>query len=227
MSDLPRDCMAFHDRRPLVTKTDFSKVPSQTVANTLAGYLEFNSDNSTWPTPERSALRFYALNHAMAVIKQRYAPYQPLGEVQWIADLYNREAGALAVRAFYYLLLICTRESRHCQNKKDVKKHISENISSGAATYYGSIPDDAHSAMTLFPKKAPSCNIGKWTRAMAWAFHNGSWSSGYGGKKWAEIADVLDRFIHGVYSGEMMLDIVWTLQHNAWPNIPLNRCCSK
>lgn len=46
------------------------------------------------------------------------------------------------------------------------------------------------------------------------AFRDGDWSSGYGGSKWATIAEVVRDYELGVIRPRTFLDRAWTLQHN-------------
>jgi hypothetical protein len=67
---------------------------------------------------------------------------------------------------------------------------------------------------TKFVNHPPNMGIGPFCRGLAWQFNNCSWNGGYGGKKWGVIADCLARFVTGETTAEMMLDTIWTLQHN-------------
>lgn len=46
------------------------------------------------------------------------------------------------------------------------------------------------------------------------AFNEGRWASGFGGKKWGTIAEVLRDYHFGVIKPRTFLDRAWTLQHN-------------
>jgi hypothetical protein len=48
-------------------------------------------------------------------------------------------------------------------------------------------------------------------------FHTGKFSGGFGGEAWGAIADVLNDYVHGKLTAEMMLDTAFTLCHNNGP----------
>jgi hypothetical protein len=69
-----------------------------------------------------------------------------------------------------------------------------------------------------------SLPIGTYVDAISYTFHNGSFSGGYGGKKWGIVTDCLANFVHGIYSAEMMLDVGFTLAHNGGPIFNKGMC---
>src|SRR5262245_35440244 len=114
----PVDTLAYHQSRVLTTQRDMTDVMCAQVAAKVKEFL--NTDAKKDTVPESEALWFYGLNHGMALIGAGKAPLQPLDA--WELDFVRQYHAALtpkAVRAFYYLLLICTREARH--NKSLVK----------------------------------------------------------------------------------------------------------
>ena len=50
-----------------------------------------------------------------------------------------------------------------------------------------------------------------------YAFDHGSWSAGYGGKPWGQIARTANQFFTGHTSLEMLVDTAYTLAHNNGP----------
>ncbi|CAA2141495.1 hypothetical protein [Hyphomicrobium sp. ghe19] len=209
----PVNTLAYHQSRVLCQHRDMSTVPCASVAKAL---VEFKSkDKNPNTTPESQALWFYGMNHAVALVASRRAPLEPLTPDELnLVRTYHEKMNEKAVRAFYYLLLTTIRESRHNQSKAkskpDMKKQFGEEV---AEFFCGSTGDEGTIHQT-FLNKPPQASIGALTGAMQWAFYNSKWASSYGGPKWGAITDCLHRFVTGEYSAEMMLDTIWTLQHN-------------
>lgn len=167
--------------------------------------------------PERDAIVFYLMNHAVSIVRQGLHPYESLGDHLPLVEEYHRQLGFRSARMFFYLLLICTRESRH------------EHGGSGMGalyTKYGMAISNFHKmclgvsesqAVDYLKKNPPATTIGKYTEFLAEQFYKGNYSSSYGGKAWGKVADVLRDFVHGKLTAEMMLDTAFTLCHNNGP----------
>ena len=171
-------------------------------------------------SPEEDAVTFYMLNHAVSLVRQRVHPLEPLGDYLPILNTYNREIGLKAERMFNYLLVICTRESRH--------NHASESSGVMKAMWskYGEQIKDFHiyirgtsstESVNRLISKTPETTLGQYTKFLAEVFHEGNWSGGYGGKAWAKVAEVLRDYVWGTISAEMMMDTAFTLAHNNGP----------
>jgi hypothetical protein len=155
------------------------------------------------------------MNHAVAAISAKRAPLEPLKASELsLVEAYHSRMNEKAVRAFYYLLLVCIRESRHNQSKSASKPKMEKQFGTEAASFFCSAGGSEQTIHQQFLNSPPKTSIGKITGAMQWAFYNSKWNGGYGGPKWGSIADCLHRFVTGEYSAEMMLDTIWTLQHN-------------
>ncbi len=211
----PRDTLAYHMSRPLVTRVDISKAPSSVVATTMRRFK--NQDMNPDTSPESSARLFYMLNNAMAEARQRHGLMQPLGPWAEFAEMYSKKCSDLAERSFYYLLLICTREARHVAKQDGFMSELTKKFGSAVAEYTTNLPDAPDKAQSIFMSKPPQYTLGEHCRALQFIFYEGKFNSGYGGPKWGAIADCTSRFVHGEYSAEMMLDTVWTLAHNGGP----------
>lgn len=209
----PDNTLAYHSSRVLCQHRDMSAIPCEKVADALKGFKQNDQDPKC--SPEKEALWFYGMNHAVAMVSAARAPLEPLppSELDVVRE-YHAVMSEKACRAFYYLLLVCIRESRHNQSKSNSKAKMASQFGEEVANFFcGSTggEDDIHKT---FLNKPPHAPIGKLTGAMQWAFYNSKWAGGYGGPKWGSIADCLHRFVTGEYSAEMMLDTIWTLQHN-------------
>jgi hypothetical protein len=121
------------------------------------------------------------------------------------------------VRAFYYLLLICTRESRHNKSLPHDLAKIEAKFGPEVAQFIkssGGAESKIHKALL---EKPPVTTIGDFVKCLQWQFYHSKWSPGYGGKAWGKVTDCLVSFVTGEYSAEMMMDTVWTLSHNNGP----------
>jgi hypothetical protein len=211
----PDDTLAFHGSRVLTSYRDMSAVPCFAVASALELFMKH--DKLKDAVPESEALWFYGLNHAVALISARRAPLEPL--LQWETGVlrdYHAVLGPKAVRAFYYLLWICTREARHAHNLDDFANTL-EKLGKGLKSFYQAINGGEPGISKKFVSEPPACSIGAYCKSLCEIFYKANFSGGYGGPAWGGIADVLSKFVHGEYSAEIMLDTVWTLCHNGGP----------
>jgi len=209
----PRETLAYHLARPLVVGRDMSAVPT---AATVAALQDFrNADQNPSTVPEAEALCFYALNHGMAAIRQRRAVHEPLGADLAFVEAYHRLVGPRAVRAFYYLFLICSRESRHVHNSATLNQLLVGKFGQAAADFNLKIKGASSlAAVNALLDTPPDLPLGTFVNSLRAVFYQGKFSNGYGGPAWGMIADCLCRFVAGEISAEMMLDTVWTLNHN-------------
>jgi hypothetical protein len=154
----------------------------------------------------------------MSLIQAEFDKFEPLpDDVLKFVEAYHSVMVPKAVRAFYYLLLICTRESRHNQSLHSDKGKIAELFGKNVADFHTSVnggESSIHQALLSSPPAAP---IGEYVKSLQWAFYNSSWSHSFGGPKWGAVADCLVRFVTGEFTAEMMLDTNWTLAHNGGP----------
>ncbi len=212
----PKTTLAFHQSRVLTSHRDMGDVPVAKVTAMVEAFLK--SDDQPKTVPEREALWFYGMNHGMALIQSRRAALEPLDE--WELDFvekYHSFMGPKAVRAFYYLLLICTRESRHNQSLMSDMGMIKQKFGPEVADFLKSVnggESGIHKALLSSP---PKTTIGNYVECLRWQFYNSKWNGGYGGKAWGQVTDCLARFVSGEFTAEMMLDTVWTLSHNNGP----------
>ena len=66
--------------------------------------------------------------------------------------------------------------------------------------------------------------MGTYTEWMVWVFNRGKYGGGFGGKAWAEVAEVLRRVVHGEISYEMMIDQAFNSAHNNGPIFNKGMC---
>lgn len=214
----PKDTLAFFAGRVLCTQRDMSMIPCGFVATAIRKSMA--APGFQMAKPEGSALWFYFLNHGKSIIAQKNHPLEPLSKFdQDFLEKYHKFSNAAVIRAFYYLVLICTRESRHVENGNKLYPEINKKFGVYCTDFNQKITGTgSHGSYQEFLNKAPeNTNIGAYCQSLQYIFYEGKFHSSFGGSKWGAIADCLVNFVKGVYSPEMMLDVVWTLCHNGGP----------
>lgn len=217
---------------PYIFKQDMSNVPCASVAKAIVNAQQspetmFQAMAGKVPlqakplaSPESSALEFYLLNHAVSVVRSQVHELEQLGPLLPVVVEYKRSLAAQAARMFYYLILICTRESRHDARdygSSTYKKHV-DDFGSAVTDFHKSVKGKgSDGAANQFRVSPPEAGIGPYSRFLSDVFYQGSYSGGFGGKAWGGIADVLRDFVTGSLSAEMMLDTAFTLAHNNGP----------
>ena len=167
--------------------------------------------------PEKHAIDFYVGNAIWGEILKRYAPDQPLPpEVLNVARDYVRHASVVSQRLMYYLLLIISRESRH-SSSLSYPAMIANHGSDFQATIAKMHGHQSMAAKDIWLNNFPKMQLGAYADAVSWTFHNAGFSGGFGGKKWAAIADVFKGCVGGALSPEMLTDVSWALCHNGGP----------
>lgn len=172
--------------------------------------------------PDEEALMFYLLNHAFSLIRQKYGPADTLSsEDEAITRIYLQTANAATVRLLYYVLLIISRESRHVRNLSTVTAALSEEALAACSTLVSEFRSKGSSGVVDHLKRPEAFNImhpvTKYVEFLREVFYQGSFSGGYGGKPWGNIADCLFRLVSGVTTPEIFLDTAFTLAHNNGP----------
>ena len=121
---------------------------------------------------------------------------------------------------FFYLLLICTRESRHTKDavSSPFIKGLGKKYGDGCTGFWSSIKGTGSSgAAERLRNSPPDVLLGDYTKFLADMFNGGQFSGGYGGVAWGAVAVVLRDYSIGAISAEMMMDTAFTLCHNNGP----------
>lgn len=228
---LRRDTLAFQLSRPGVVHRSLAHVPVPDVAkqivkfrsvSNVAEYIAPGTPALCAPKgdPEDDAITFYMLNHAVALLRQRFGPYDPLGEHVVIVEEYHKWLSVLSARMFFYLLLICTRESRHVHNdlSDSTFSQLAQKYGAACTQFNASIKGKgSDGAASYLQSHPPAVPLGNYTSYLTDNFFKGSYSGGYGGKAWGKVAEVLRDFVLGKLTAEMMMDTSFTLCHNNGP----------
>jgi hypothetical protein len=212
----PKDTLSYHQSRVLTSHRDMSEVTCADVSKAIVAFMK--QDPTPDQVPESEALWFYGMNHGMSLIGARRAPLEPLSKwEQGFASRYHEVMGPKAVRAFYYLLIICTREARHNQSLSKDAPTIAKMFGEPISKFFASIKGGEGTIYNALLNKPPQATLGAYVKALQWQFYHSKWGGGYGGKKWGMVTDCLVRFVTGEFTAEMMLDTIWTLSHNNGP----------
>lgn len=198
----------------LAKPVNISKVGLSSVAKVLRD--EFGDDPymGAHVRPETEALDFYLANHVVGLIRTKKGETKPLTNAQKsLLEKYVARSNEMALRAFAYMLLICSREMRHIKTTNPSKFNAPK-----AMQVYNQVRGKGgnHIAHWIWQGDI-DCTTGEWIEALEEMFRTGSWNGGYGGKKWADVTLCLLEYVRGVYTAEMMVDVVWTLCHNGGP----------
>ncbi len=162
--------------------------------------------------PEDLALGFYLGTQITSAIRAKYEGYSELPEgVQALLEEYNCMVMSKCIKMFGYLLLVCTRESRHMKKKsgfdgnakyKAFLHHLHSSGSNEAVTKFLNYGRITELDLRTYMENNYVC------------FAEGSFSSGYGGYAWSVISKALLDFVKGDLSPVMFLDTAFTLAHN-------------
>ena len=157
---------------------------------------------------ERDAVIFYLMNHAVSVVRQKVHPLESLGNYLPLVEEYQRQLSQRATRMFYYMLLICTRESRHCKTSYDSQtwKGLVHKYGQAVLDFHSTIKGiGSSSAADRFRENPPDVLLGKYVEFLSDVFYEGTYSPSYGGPAWGKVADVLRDYVLGKLTAEMML----------------------
>lgn len=166
--------------------------------------------------PEEVAIEFYLLNGAAARLSQEVDKNVPLTTAQeHLLGIYYDSLQIIGHRAFFYLLLICTRETRHC----GLTPKLTESCEPlGAYNFWKKLKGlESKEAVQKLLDIPPEVSLKNYTEHMVNCFTYGTHKGGYAGPAWVAVAKPLRDFVHGTISMEVLLDTVWTLAHNNGP----------
>lgn len=196
--------------RPAFNLISLAATPLPQTGKGLFDYARVHDDDER---PELQAFAFYFLDHCVALIRAKYPTGELPMELGQIVKLYHGLTTRFGMSMFAYLLIICHREARYCKSSNDdIKKTLGNTPASNFfCDIKGHGSSDVFRMLTEYKGEA---SLGAYTEAMMDAYYKLSWSSNYGGKKWGDIAKVLDNYVKGHISLMTLLDQSFSLQHN-------------
>lgn len=209
-----------YKNRAFTRPISLAGVPVAEVSQKVADFKVWleQQDGVVEGQPEVDAIWFYLKNHVVSQIGLRVTPDEPLGEFEYFVEDYHRTMQVKALRMFYYLLLICTREARHLKNCSSMVPKAKSMYGDSCGKFLNVVCGlSEHNAVAKLSSNPPDATLGNYTAMLEWVFNTGSWNGGYGGKEWGKVAKILRQFVHGEITAEMMLDTGFTLCHNNGP----------
>lgn len=205
--------LADYRNRPHTRPIQFGDVMVPDILESFGKRFPLNVDLRQ---PEELAIEFYLLNGAVAQLRQNTPDNKPLTVHEIVLlDEYYDSLEKIGHRAFHYLLLICTRETRHCGSTTVFKEKLKP---FGALEFWATLRGlDSDAAVDRFLNLPPKITLKNYVDHLVLAFLHGTHSNGYAGAAWKDVAQPLRDFVHGVISMEVLVDTVWTLAHNGGP----------
>lgn len=214
---LEKDTIAYHLSRPVLKAQSFESLPLVVTVDEIKKSVK-TAEKTSKLVPEDEAIKFYMLNHAFASLRLEFHDTEPLGKSVQVIDWYFENITPSLRNMYHYLLLICTRESRHAHDADVLFPKIEKNHGKEILDFYKKIhKNDSTSSTDMFQAKPPAVALGKYTAFLEWIFFDVKFGSSYGGPKWGEVAKCLNSFVKGETSAETMMDTAFTLAHNTGP----------
>lgn len=210
------DYLAKQQTRPFQSHLSIADICCTTIAPKAEKFV----NEADKINPEQAAIWFYLQNHTIAAMSRQWGKYEPLpGEALELVNQYHKRMNYESLRMFFYLLLICTRESRHIKNLKDIGPQMTQKYGTGKLKKFtnGIKGGGSNEAVFSFYHGAPEASLGDYCSYMYDLFNEGNWNGGYGGQAWADVSKVLRDFVLGTTTAEMMMDTAFTLAHNNGP----------
>lgn len=209
--------LSYFDSLPQLKAVDLSSVPVRSVAEATKKYRNSSSEAH----PDSEAVDFYGLNHCAMLVRSKFTKNEILPDwaVQ-VMEAYSREVVQQSQRMMHYLLSIVTREMRHIKDPTTAAIYSTiQSLYPEMGSFLKKIKAlNEDQAVSAYMNQSPvGVSLGTYVAAMSHAFHNGSWSHGFGGKAWGKVADALYAMVKGNTSLEMMVDTAYTLAHNNGP----------
>jgi len=162
-------------------------------------------------SPESDAVEFYMTNHGMSLLRAKVGD-GPLGKYTDLVEDYYVRGSLMGLRMYWYLMIICIRESRH--ERAFISKLYDEYPE--LSEWHKNRVDDssAHNSIVKFTESVPDVPMGRLLEFVYRCFKEGGLGTGYGGLAWAAVVKPLKQFVDGTISLEILLDTAFTLEHN-------------
>lgn len=214
------------NNRIVRTPLDTSSIPLKAVTDKMKvsksmSYSKAQGEEMGLKDADSEAVSFYLLNHLIADLQVRKGDHGELTEdEEKLVKVYFKNVNEQAKRMFYYVLAICTRESRHTQTGTAVGTKEKFGTTKGLIlnkfnTLIRKTGSDG--AVSQLLDHTPNIDLGTFVSHLEYLFFQGSFGGGYGGPKWGEVAKTLRKCVHGEMSLELMIDCAYNLSHNNGP----------
>jgi hypothetical protein len=219
MKFFPKNTLAHWNAAPQTHLHDLADLPTEVFSKSTLEYRK----NCGQTSPNDDAVTFYTLNHCASVVRKSFTENEPMPAwAQEIMATYTDVCMKQGERMLHYILSITTREMRHLKTGSTpapVWSKIKLEYGAKAVDYLKKISSNGNEtvAVDTYMKEPPELPVGHYAKALSYAYHHGSWSGGYGGGPWGQVADAVVAYLTGVSSMEMMVDTAYTLAHNNGP----------
>lgn len=196
--------------RPAFNLVPLAAIPLSKAGSALGVYLDGIHQKEN---PELQAFAFYFLDHCVALIKSRYSGETIPDDLGEVVKLYHTLTTMFGSDMYAYLLLICNREYRYCKSD-DFK--ISKVLGDIPAAEFGASIKNVSStgALDALKEYKGKASLGSYCEVMTKGYYELDWASSFGGKKWGDIAQVLENYVLGRIPLVALLDQSFSLQHN-------------
>lgn len=199
--------------RPMAVKRNVSAMSLQGMAGRMRVLAKTGK-----ASPMTEALRFYATNHAVSLIRQKVGMDEPLTPEQLeVLHIYQETGGDVARRLLFYITTSIVREARHCHHPINWVTSTDKDYVASANFIKMCTHHHEGGAVKMVLTEPPDIRMGPFFDYMVDMFSQSFWSSAYGGPKWANVADTARQVIYGETTLEMMADTGFTLAHNGGP----------
>jgi len=203
--------------RPLTRQLDLKALPLSHFGGRAKDFLE---NQSSMPSPMHEALWFYLGAHAMGAIRKMYRLNEPMSDQHLsLVERHMKRGNEIFLRAVYYTVVICVRETRDLPNQA-VKAKIDAAGVGKSWSLIKKVEDDPTTAMQhIMTKMHEGLTLYELSKGMSICFHDPSanWGGSYGGPKWGIIADACVDLCTGKLSPEVFCDVAFALAHNGGP----------
>lgn len=197
--------------RPAFNTLSLASIPLSSAGKGLDQYLD---KLTTSRQPMVQAFAFYFLDHCVALIKQKYQHGRLPDDLAQVVELYHALTTRFGSDMYAYLLLICNREFRYCKSSSTDFANLmgaTASVKVGVDVKSSGGSQEAYKTLVNYKGKA---TLGGYCEVMTKGYYKLSWSSMYGGKKWGDIAKVLENYVLGKIPLMTLLDQSFSLQHN-------------
>lgn len=218
--------LAHFNAAPQTHTHDLSDIPTLVFAEATKLYR----DTCGQTTPQEDAVTFYTLNHCASLVRKTFTENEPLPEwAQTIMQSYTDACMAQGERMLHYILSITTREMRHVSGSTTFWSGLTKAVGPAMMNFIKiNKGHNENDAVQKYMHHPPQVSIGTFIEGMSYGFWKGwgdytpenweaNWSGGYGGPKWALVADAAKAMLTGQTSMETLVDTGYTLAHNGGP----------
>ncbi|MGI4991055.1 hypothetical protein ACRXCV_00365 (plasmid) [Halobacteriovorax sp. GFR7] len=196
--------------RPAFNLVSLAPVPLSSAGLGLRHYLD-TLGMARQPTVQ--AFAFYYLDHCVALIKSRYSGTVIPDDLGEVVDLYHALTTMFGSDMYAYLFLICNREFRYCRSS-EIEYHSKLGDTPASTLGYQIKSNSSTGAYDKLTKYTGDATLGAYCEMMTTGYYQLKWDTAYGGKKWGDIAKVLENYVLGRIPLMTLLDQSFSLQHN-------------